>query len=393
MQDPSPSPDDPDPFSNHKGHPPWFTIPLAFLSGVFLTLAAIVIAYPAHRAARTKINPGACSKLLILIANLLCTGIGIGIGIYVSGFASVAITFPAAMGMQLLSNMVLQTCLGIATYTKNFVVGTLVLTAAVVTLKDIGPKDPGNLPEDKVIAMLLNPYSYGYIVASVLACLFGLCALGGKWVTNNNARLFTYAVIGSSGTVLNATIGKLVQMNLDLNVKVSFGVAYVLNACLCLAINGYANGTLEDPSRFVPVTAGMNLMLTGLAGLCIWGDMERVRYPLAYAMIYILILLGIYDVSDFDFHAASEPQDMELRRQVDVADMVFDALREGGDRVDPVGGRAARNSVSSANSCPPKLQSREVRISRAEKPGSVELLDASAVSEGPPDSEAAAVRF
>jgi len=371
MTAPAPGPDD------DGADLKWFVFPLAFLSGFSMTLSAIVIAYPNYVASQNRTELGKCKKLVILMANLIFTGIGVGLGIYVSGYASVAITFPAALGMNLLSNMILQAILGIATFKKNFVVGTLVLTAAVVTLKDIGPEDPGDLPEDEVIKMLLTPLSFGFISVSLLAEVTGLCAVTRKWVTNNNALLFSYAVVGSSGTVLNCAIGKLVQMNLDMTVKVGLAIAYVINATLCLAVAALANGTLEDPSRFIPVTSGMNLCLTCLAGLCIWGDLARVSFPLAYAMIYVLILLGIYDVSDFDFHATNQPQDADLRRQCNVEDMVFNALNESSDHP----GRPRQASGGSINSCPAKLQSREVRLRSAQsapelpRSNSVELLD------------------
>jgi len=285
---------------------PWWIFPVAFLQGLFMTFSAVVIAYPAFHAARLQTEPARSQKLIALSANLIFTGLGVLIGIFVSGYAPVSVTFPAALAANLLSNMVLQSCLGIAKYTKNMIVGTLVLTAAVGELYDLGAGDiPPDLDRDEVRRLLLTTPSLIFLGVSVFIEVVGVVALLRKCVTDNNAKLFLYALVGSTGTVLNAAVGKVVQLDLSLTTKFGLGVLYVANAVVCLAVAALANGTLEDPSRFVPVSTGMNLVLTCVAGLCIWGDLERLEYPFGYAVIQLLVLLGIYDISTFDFRVSA----------------------------------------------------------------------------------------
>merc|ERR1712137_1292742 len=103
-------------------------------------------------------------------------------------------------------------------------------------------------------------------------------------------------------------------------VKVIFAAIYGFNWLVIVAMKGFANGTLKDPSPFVPLVSAMNLCLTCLAGVCVWGDLARLQFRFAYALIYVLILLGIYDVSDFDFGQVkktnTDANSIALRRSV-----------------------------------------------------------------------------
>merc|ERR1712137_1292199 len=84
-------------------------------------------------------------------------------------------------------------------------------------------------------------------------------------------------------------------------IKLVLLVVYVVLACLCLGVAAMANGTLEDPTLFVPISNGVNLVLNCFAGLFIWGDWNRLEFPLAYCMVYVLVVLGTYLVSSLDF--------------------------------------------------------------------------------------------
>lgn len=108
--------------------------------------------------------------------------------------------------------------------------------------------------------------------------------------------------------MLNTSISKLVQLDLRNDVAIVFLTVYVVLGCICLGIAAAANGTLEDPTLFVPIGAGVNLILTFLAGFFIWGDAHRLDYPFSYIMIYVLVICGTYLVSSFDLLSSSHTQ-------------------------------------------------------------------------------------
>ena len=115
--------------------------------------------------------------------------------------------------------------------------------------------------------MLTSPTSLLFLVVCLIVEFIGIVALSRKRITDNNAMLFSYALVGSTGTGLNAAIGKLVWLNIGIPSRITPGILYVINAVVCLAVGALANGTLPDPSRYVPVSSGMNQLNTCIAGL------------------------------------------------------------------------------------------------------------------------------
>jgi len=278
---------------------------LAIVAGFCSTLSAVVITYPANRSIRLEYEQGAVEKAFILLGNVTLTGVSTVLGILAAGQGPVAVVFPLQVGATLLSNMIIQSRLGIARYTKNMTVGTLVLAAAVMLLPDLGPEQ---LPPDiNALELLQANLSMGFIAFCLFVMVFGLRLLvqaqtqGANLLNNNTTMLFTYALVGGIGTVLNTSIAKVVQMHLSLVVKVPLVSLYVFLACFCLGVAAMANGTLDDPILFVPISNGVNLVLNCLAGLCIWGDWKRLDCPFGYCIVYVLVVLGTYLVSSLDF--------------------------------------------------------------------------------------------
>lgn len=276
----------------------------AIVSGVLNTLATVAIAYPAHRAAMLQEKMSWTTKFIAYNNNLVLMGVSIFLGIMANGMGPVAVAFPLGVGANLLSNMILQSRLGIANYNKDMTVGTLVLAAAVMMLPDNGP---GEMPPDVHIAdLLLTKMAMGFIALCFVAMAGGLLALHKGWVEENATLLLTFATVGCTGTVVNNSISKLVQMHLPLPVKMFLSVIYMVIGGICLLVAAEANCSLEDPSLFVPIGAGVNLVLTFLSGICIWGDYQRLNYPMSYTLVYVLVVLGTYLVSSFDVLSSSK---------------------------------------------------------------------------------------
>jgi hypothetical protein len=277
-------------------------VALAFSSGLCMTLSALSITYPAACAARSVRDQGAAEKICALIFNLVFQGLGAGLGILATGFGPVAIVFPVGTGTTLLSNMFLQAVLQVgARPNKKTASGTLVLACAVLLLVNIGPSD--RPPDTKVdaIQLLSTLPAKIYICCSLFAIVCGLCLL--RWATNNMSLLFTFATLGGACAVLNVSISKISQLPTVLHspvLLVPLIIMYLCLACLALGVAAAANATLTDPSGFIAISGGVNLVLNCLAGICIWGDWERLEYPMSYCVVYVLVVLGTYLVSTLD---------------------------------------------------------------------------------------------
>eukprot|EP00929_Paragymnodinium_shiwhaense_P073340 TRINITY_DN37348_c0_g1_i2.p1 TRINITY_DN37348_c0_g1~~TRINITY_DN37348_c0_g1_i2.p1 ORF type:complete len:334 (-),score=32.05 TRINITY_DN37348_c0_g1_i2:354-1355(-) len=204
--------------------------------------------------------------------------------------------------------MLLQSGLHLATYTKDMRVGTLVLAVAVTMIPHVGPSD---ISEDAdVLGIVSKPLSLVFICMSCLAMVYAMAAVALKCVSSNSATLFTYAVIGGTGTVLNTSISKLLLQALPKSVKGALTMMYAILAVVCIGSSVKANSSLRDPSLFVPISNGVNLVLNCLAGLCIWGDGQRLQDPWNYSMSYVLVILGTYLLSSLHLFGADPSENL-----------------------------------------------------------------------------------
>lgn len=275
-----------------------FCVLLATAAGCMLTLAAVVVAYPAERARRYGHQRSNCSISLSVMANLIFVGMGTGLNMVAVGYGAVAIVTPVSTGANLLSNMLLQQILGIANYTQNAIIGTLVLASAVVMLIQVGPADID--ADAPVLDLVKTPQALIFLSVVFLTQGYCFCAIRWSWVTQNIHLVICYCIVGGSSTVINVAVTKLVQMDVPFVVRVPLVLLYLILATLGLSSDVKANSELDDPSLFIPVGAGVSLLLTCLAGLCVWGDGERLALGLSYAMVYVLVVLGGYLVASQD---------------------------------------------------------------------------------------------
>lgn len=248
------------------------------------------------------------------VVNLLMILFSQVAGILSNGQGPVALAFPFAAAANILTILLGQWHLGMIRPTKRVVNGTFMLAAAVFLLPDLGP---GDLPPDaNVLELLSERMATGFIVACLVTTGIGCLCMTWNLMKDNNKLLFLYAVVGGCGTVLNTSITKLVQLDLGLGMKALLVLLYLLLSCICLGVQAVANSTLADPSLFVPVGTGVNLVLNFAAGLCIWGDGSRVGFPVGYVMVYVIVVLATYDLSSFDlFDMGEDTRDEECHVQ------------------------------------------------------------------------------
>lgn len=307
---------------------------LAVLAGTFSTLAALVMQYPQHRHATNRTDQGECEAdvsivaVLTYLSNFLLTGVSTALGIMACANGAVAIVFPLQVGSGLLMNMFLQIFLDLAVYTKDMRVGTLVLAVAVLLVPNIGPADAAHLD---ALKFLESVHAIAFVIVCVMTMAWGLWVLIYKLLANNLVVLFVYALVGGTCTVLNTSISKLLTMDLNVSTKIPLLIAYVCLAAIGVGGAAMANGTLEDPSLFVPISNGVMLILNATAGLILWGDGERLEYPFCYGIVYVLVVLGIYLVASFDTFSLTQTQ--VVAHHVDVVKAVWDEPKKARQKI------------------------------------------------------------
>lgn len=255
-----------------------------------MTFAAIVVAWPEHLAKDSGIPRTKCGKAASIIFNLLLTCLAVTLNILAVRYGAIAVVTPITSGANLLSNLIIQPCLGLASYSQDAVIGTLVLVSSVTMLIEVGPSDID--PDAPVLELLLRPVSLIFIASALFMMLFSLCAITFKWTTDNMKLTLLYSIVGGAVIVLNTALTKVVQMEIPLLALIPLVLLYVVFAVIGLSNGASANGGLEDASLFVPVGAGVQLVLTCVAGLCIWGDGSRLPVPMSYGIIYLLVCIG-----------------------------------------------------------------------------------------------------
>jgi len=295
-------------------------------AGISMTFAAIVVAYPEHKAKDQGYERGKCGKVASIVLNLLFTNLGVILGILAVGYGPISVVTPMTSGANLLSNLILQPYLGLSTYTQDAVIGTLVLVSSVTMLIEVGPSD---LPEDAdVLELLLQPYAIAFVATALSLMIFSFCSIALKWTTDNMALTFHYSIVGGTVIVLNTAVTKVVQMKIPIAVMIPLVLAYVIFAIIGLMNGAQANGALEDASLFVPISAGVNLVLTCIAGLMIWGDGSRLPVPLSYGIIYLLVLIGTVLLCNADLLMITQ----ELVKEAHIKGRYEESLAPGAAR-------------------------------------------------------------
>mmetsp|Transcript_45161 Transcript_45161/g.125271 ORF Transcript_45161/g.125271 Transcript_45161/m.125271 type:complete len:457 (+) Transcript_45161:97-1467(+) len=284
---------------------------LASVGGICTTLAVNVLAYPQYRHSLAgSLGPAQPPKLLYVI-NIVLMLVGIAFFVLASGNGPVSIAMPIQSASNLLSNMVLQTKLGMKVYSKSMMTGTLVLVGAIICLPDVGPSDVAS--DADPFTLLSSPTAIVYVAVMFASMANGIVLLGrnegiedatmtpkktqaGEW--DQVVTVFTYAVVAGASTVLGASVGKCLTMVSGF-IRFGFFLLYLGLGVICLGAAARASAHV-DPALYVPVAAGLQLVFNCLAGLCIWEDWRTVQHWVSYVMVYLLVVLGVYLVSSFD---------------------------------------------------------------------------------------------
>jgi hypothetical protein len=282
---------------------------MAVASGLCSSLAALSISYPTRRAVKRGEDITSVQKSFMYIGNLAMMAVSQALGIYANGLGPVSISFPFAVCASIISIFLLQWRLGMIFPVKSVRIGTYTLCFAIVILPGVGPTSPS---EVNVVALLTRPVALSFIGSCVIVMILGIVGFTRGWIRGNTVSLWSFALMGGTGTVLNVSVSKMVQEpDVSWALRILFVVIYVLFAIFTVAVQAIANGQLQDPSSYVPVSCAVNLWLNFLAGLAIWDELKYVKAEIPYFSVFFLIFLGTYGLSNLDFHPGLASEELK----------------------------------------------------------------------------------
>mmetsp|Transcript_150044 Transcript_150044/g.418052 ORF Transcript_150044/g.418052 Transcript_150044/m.418052 type:complete len:417 (-) Transcript_150044:261-1511(-) len=240
---------------------------------------------------------GRCCKCLLFGANIFLNLAGIACFLAGARHGPVAVVMPILTAAKLLSSMIFTSAVGLAKYSKEKRVGTLVLSLSALCLIEVGPTDLPGQPD--VEALLTEPVAVAWLVAMGAVLASSLAGLHAREVqTSGELQMVLLSAVVAVSTALGASVGKLLSVTEGLALALCIGSYF---ACGVLSFLYAALAAFScDMSIFLPVSECLQLLINCATGLFIWGDGGRVRAKLSYLLVYLLICLGVYLCSTFD---------------------------------------------------------------------------------------------
>jgi len=285
---------------------------LATCAGLLSSAANNIVAYSHAKPQRkvgdvsiegdqgNEVEKGKCFNILLLICNVLLNIANVLCFLAASKYGPVALAMPILTAANLLSNMIFQFSMEIAEYDKAKRLGTWILVLAVVCLISAGPTNP-NGPID-VIELLSTKLAKIWLECLVLTLVAAMVAL--NFVGQELWQMFLLSVIVAVSTALAASIGKALSLLHGFLFWCCFG-GYVGLGVVSFAFGAKAAFKC-DMSIYLPVSQCLQLITNCFTGLFIWNDGPRIQDKLTYAVVYVLIVMGVYLCSSYDYYAKTK---------------------------------------------------------------------------------------
>merc|ERR1712107_563167 len=113
-------------------------------------------------------------------------------------------------------------------------------------------------------------------------------------------KLSAFAAFISVAAALNNSLAKVVsEPGLSTLLVALAMVLYVIMGAISTIGTAYGNAGLDN-SISVPVFMCMQVLVNGLTGIFIWGDWPLIDDKIAYVLVHLLIILGIYLTAHVD---------------------------------------------------------------------------------------------
>jgi len=246
-----------------------------------------------HFAARSGKTLSRCAMHATNAGYLALVSIGGGICIVSTYFGPVAITMPTNASSALLVNMLIQGGLGIKHYTRSMKVGTFVLAAAAVSLGEVGPLDLEDIRDMSATDIIQErPFGCAWLAmvsAAVMACAIAAQCRG----SHPMLKLLLIAFVDANSTAAAWSLQKMLVISPLSPTFVVLAVAWLIVAFFSIFAGAQALWHC-DLALYYPVAQCMQFLSNAVLGFVVWGDAERMRAPVSYAMVLFLSCAGAY---------------------------------------------------------------------------------------------------
>lgn len=291
----------------------WFNtcscVGLAIIGGLFTSMGSNIIAYVTKLERFGGTSPPTWVRVLLFCANIIISLCGVFCFIAASGYGPVALAMPILTASKLLHSMSFQIHYKLAQYTKPMKGGTLVLAAAAFCLMGVGPTEPTQ-PID-AIRNISMPIGRTWLIAMVVILLGAIVELIRQREPRGEVLMILYSVVVAISTAVAATVGKMLTETSG----ALFTICIIFYLCLgaISMVGGALAAASLEMSIFLPVSECLQLLVNCFTGLFVWGDLARIQAPIGYAMVYVLICIGVYLCASLDtpvecnHHMAGQP--------------------------------------------------------------------------------------
>mmetsp|Transcript_59846 Transcript_59846/g.142568 ORF Transcript_59846/g.142568 Transcript_59846/m.142568 type:complete len:460 (+) Transcript_59846:122-1501(+) len=266
---------------------------LAACGGSLTSMAVNVSPSVLHFANRAGVKLPGCATHAINAGYLCLVLSGVGICVLATYFGPVALTMPSNAAASLLVNMLVQGGLGIKRYTSPMKAGTFVLVAAAISLGEVGPTDPEDI-RDLTSAEILFDRPLGSAWLSMMAVAIFACAAAAQFLSSAShpkTKLVLIAFVDASSTAAAWSLQKILTMTPLGGHFAAFMVIYLIVGFFSLASSAQASWQC-DMALYLPVAQSLQFVINALTGLVVWGDAERMRAPVSYAMALCVASVG-----------------------------------------------------------------------------------------------------
>jgi len=282
----------------------------AVVTGLFLVLATVVVAYPDRQAKITGIKQSKRSKALAIGANFILFCLSGVTGVASSWFGPVSILLPTMMGAQLVFNMLIYSLLlGLEQLNKEILVGTLVIVASVVLLPIVGP---GPQDDQDALVLLQSPAAIAwnsFLITGMAGSTLYLFWLSHKeklpTPSEHNWAFFIALLTGQSTTgVMDSSLSKLFVLTEDGLLGSVIALWIIVN--LLMNYTFIIQATTVKQSYFVPASSSIKILLNAITGCILWQDWKVISSWAGYITVFLLLALGNYLLSEHNIFAVGD---------------------------------------------------------------------------------------
>ena len=280
--------------------------------GTSSTLANVVILYEDDRA-KAGHKASRCRKICAMLLTLLFLGLSTLFLTVAPWFGPISLYGPTAMSSKMITNVILVG--GVMKrdkLTKETQVATAIVVIAVLLLPLVGP---GIQDDQDVEELFFMPHALAVniflLVVFVLSSIYMFAvnlSTKPQWLVQ--VVLLNVSVIASAmaGTLSKALIGVSGPFQAVLL------ITYIAMQIIHIIENIIEATAVDSLIFFIPLYTLMSLVLNAILGIVVWEDWRVIESYLGYLCTFVLMLLGVYLLSDLDVFKRDVQQLQDLTK-------------------------------------------------------------------------------